>query len=426
MRRIVRLLLWSATVLAALIGLLFSLLLFVDISLFRAQLERQVSSVLGREVVFEGALELERSLAPRVTIRGVKIANPAWASRNHLASVDEFGVRVGLLPLLDGRLEIKALESVGVDLFIEVNEAGGHNLSTGRPTGTKGRATAPVIEAISLRDVRLGYRAPDITARSYVIERMTGRVVPGEPLKLKAQSTFNKVPIALSLLAEPIDIGQGAPAWDAKLQGEIGRLSLRVAGRVSAQTALDRGLYQVHIEGPDLDDLEALSGQALPDAEDYELEARVGFDLDDYLEVTEYSASIGDTDLKGTLNWDIDAPRPAIKMRLHSQRLDSEDLGFGDAADELRFAAQGAVERPFEGAGFDLRYELRGAEIERLLATVRSDAAPGGCLRRFREFLRLTGPDTPGWRQDRRWPERYRWAGDRPSRYGAAARRCTA
>ena len=94
----------------------------------------------------------------------------------------------------------------------------------------------------------------------------------------------------------------------------------------------DRGDYQLHLEGPHLDDLEKLSGLDLPDTESYELDAHLGFDLDDYLKVDEFSASIGGSDLHGSLDWDIDAVRPAIKIRLASQRLDVDDMGLDESS----------------------------------------------------------------------------------------------
>ena len=43
------------------------------------------------------------------------------------------------------------------------------------------------------------------------------------------------------------------------------------------------------------------------------------------------------------------------------------DLSLQLEADDIRFAAEGQVKQPLEGAGFDISYELSGAEIDRLL-----------------------------------------------------------
>ena len=107
---------------------------------------------------------------------------------------------------------------------------------------------------------------------------------------------------------------------------------MSLEGRFGVPGDWDRGDYQLHLEGPDLDDLEKLSGLDLPDAESYEMDAHLGFNLDDYLKVDEFSASIGGSDLHGSLDWDIDAARPAIKINLASQRLDVDDMGLDESS----------------------------------------------------------------------------------------------
>ena len=48
MRKLVRMLLWSASALGVLLAVLVALLFYIDVNLFRAPLERQVSAALGR------------------------------------------------------------------------------------------------------------------------------------------------------------------------------------------------------------------------------------------------------------------------------------------------------------------------------------------------------------------------------------------
>lgn len=333
-RKFLKVLLWLVAGIGALLAVLVTLLLFVDVNLYRAQIERHVSNAFGREVVSEGPLTLERSLAPRFAVKGLKIANPAWASRPYLASVEKFDIRVGLLPLLNGELEILSLEFRGVDLLLEVTTGGQNNFTFGDTAEPAEPTLLPAIEQLSLHDAKIGYRVPDLPTRSFYLERVRARKVPGEPLELEAQTAVNTVPVNLALRAEPRAEKQAGGTWKATLFGELGRLSFRIEGSVVDPGNWDRGEYQLHLEGPHLDDLEKLSGYPLPDAESLELDARIGFNLDDYLTVSEFTATIGDSDLHGSLDWDIDALRPAFKIRLESQQLDIDDMGLKDAASD--------------------------------------------------------------------------------------------
>jgi len=319
MCKLLKLLLWLLACISVLLLALVALLFFVDVNHFRPQIEQQISNAFGREVTLEGPLTLEPSLAPRFTLGGLKISNPAWASRPNLARVDTLDIRIALLPLLERKLEIVSLEFHGVDLQLELTEEGENNFTFPEPA-TPG--AAPVIEGMSLHDVTMAYLLPGPLLRSVHLEQAKARKVPGEPIEVDARTTINAVPIRLSLQAEPLEEASAQGAWKTTLIGEIGTLSLRLVGRVGDPGDRDHGRYQLHLKGSDLDDLEKLSGLDMPDMESYALDAKVAFDLDDYLKVDEFSVSIGGSDLHGSIDWDIAAERPAMTIRLASQLLD--------------------------------------------------------------------------------------------------------
>ena len=155
MHRFLRLLLGLLAGTGALLLVLVALLFFVDVNLYRAPIQQRLSDALGREVVLEGPLRLERSLTPRFSVAGLTIANPAWASRPQLARVEKFAIQVGLLALLEGQLQILALEFHGVDLLLEVN-ADGQNNFTFQPADPSTKPSAlPAIEEMVLRDCLL-------------------------------------------------------------------------------------------------------------------------------------------------------------------------------------------------------------------------------------------------------------------------------
>ena len=374
MRRFLRLLLGLLAGTGALLVVLVALLFFVDVNLYRGPIQQRVSDALGREVVLEGPLTLERSLTPRFSVAGLTIANPAWASRPQLARVEQFAIQVGLLALLEGQLQILALEFQGVDLLLEVNEEGQNNFTFRPADPSTGPGAPPAIEEMVLLDAKVGYRVPDLPTRSLDLERVTARKVPQEPLELEVQTTLNTVPVALSLRAEPLDGPGSAGRWQATLLGDIGRLSLQIQGNVVDPAALDRGEYQLHLEGPDTDDLEQIAGFPLPDAEQLELDAKVGFDLADYLNITEFTASIGDSDLQGSLEWDIDAPRPAFKIRFESQRLDIDDMGLDKPAAEEVEQAESLWDQPLDPrlfAAMDLDLQIGIGQLDGLGGPVR-------------------------------------------------------
>ncbi len=57
-------------------------------------------SAIGRDVRIDGALEMELSLAPRLTAKGVEIGNAPWSSRPVMVVAEALSARIKLLPLL--------------------------------------------------------------------------------------------------------------------------------------------------------------------------------------------------------------------------------------------------------------------------------------------------------------------------------------
>ncbi len=323
-RALTRLLFWlvasTGTVLAALVALLY----LVDVDVFRNRIEQQLSLAFGREVVLQGPLILEPSLTPRIKVNGLKIANPDWASRPFLATVDTFDIRASLLPLLQGQLKIVFLEFRGVDLLLEETADGTNNftfIDVGEP------AVLPAIERMTLYDATIAYKGPDWPVKRLHIAEVTARKVPGEPAELTAHMAVNTVPVMVTLRGEPQDARALKGPWQVTLLGKAGELSLRVAGNIANPLDWRHGEYRLDLKGRRLKDLETLSGYPLPATEPVELGANIRFNLDDYVELDELSGHFGTSDLQGSLRWDMNAPRSAIRMRLESQHLYAGDMG---------------------------------------------------------------------------------------------------
>jgi len=326
-RASIKLLLWLFAGISTLAAVLVALLFFVDVNVYRGQIERHVSTAFNREVILAGPLSLEPSLTPRFTVKGLKITNPEWASRPFLASVDRFDIRVSLLPLLRGELQIMSIEFHGVDLLLEEAADGANNFTfsaSGEPT------VLPAIEHMLLYNAAIAYAAAESPVRRLHMEQVTARKVPGQPVELGAHTTVNALPVTLSLRGEPPGDSHPQGPWQVTLLGKAGDLSLRVEGNVADPTDWRQGEYRLALKGRRLDDLETLSGYALPDAGPYKLGANIRFKLDDYLTVSDLTARIGSSDIRGELRWDMHASRPAIKARLESQQLDTADMGIAD------------------------------------------------------------------------------------------------
>jgi len=322
-RASVKLLLWLVAGISALCVMLVALLFFVDVNLYRDRIEQHVSTAFGRDVVLQGPLRLEPSLAPRFVVNGLKITNPDWASRPFLATVDKFDIRVSLLPLLRGDLEVVSLEFHGVDLLLEKTDDGANNFTF----ASSGKNTAlPAIKHLSLHDAMIAYAGPDVPVKRLHMARVTARKVPGQPVELEARTAVNAIPVTLALRVEAQDNGQPNGPLQLSLNGTIGGLSLQVEGRIEQPTDWRRGKYRLDLKSQHLDDLETVSGYPLPEAEPVALGANIRLNLDEFIELDDITGHMGSSDLQGRLRWELTAPRPAIRLRLESEQLSAGDM----------------------------------------------------------------------------------------------------
>ncbi|MDH3900904.1 MAG: AsmA family protein, partial [Gammaproteobacteria bacterium] len=360
MRAPVKLLLWLITGISAVCVMLVALLFFVDVNLYRDRIEQHVSTAFGRDVVLLGPLGLEPSLAPRFVVNGLKITNPDWASRPYLATVDKFDIRVSLLPLLRGDLDVVSLEFHGIDLLLEKTADGANNFTF---AGSGETAALPAIEHLSLHDATIAFAGPDGPVKRLRMARVTARKVPGEPVELEAHTAVNAVPVALALRGEALDYGQPDGPWQLTLSGTIGDLSLQVDGRIAQPTDWRHGEYRLDLKGRHLDDLETVSGYPLPEAEPVALGANIRLNLDEFIELDDIRGNMGSSDLQGRLRWELTHPRPAIRLRLESQQLSAGDMEIDHPQTPATGETETSPDNPLPDigalAGTDLDIEIR-------------------------------------------------------------------
>lgn len=297
-----RILAWLLSAALTLPLVLYGVLFFTDVDSFRGQVERHVSAALDRAIQFDGPIILEPSLTPRLVIEGLSIANPEWASRPSLALVERFKVKVRLLPLLRGELNILALEFHGVDLKLEEGPDDSNNftfVSSGRSS------LLPAIEYLLLYDTTVAWLPYEGMAKSVHLQGVTVRNDPGQLVELELATELNGLPLQLELLAEPAGGNWPQGPWETTVKAALGDLSLRLLGRVSLPTEWYRGVYLFELQGESLARLAPLLGGDLPDAGPYRLGGNIRFNLDDYLVISDLSGEIADAELGGSMRWEL-------------------------------------------------------------------------------------------------------------------------
>ncbi len=328
---------------------------------YKAEIARQVQRATGREFAINGDVRL--NLIPRFELeaRDVTFGNAPGASEPHMARLDELELRMKLLPLLFGRIEVDRFVLVQPVIHLEVDEAGKANWDL--PIAVAGREepaadpsdTAFELDILKLADIRLENgtitlhnrrtkRTAEIKGVNILFQLPEGESAATDKgeAPAKDQTKADAEPEVDELLDLPI-LPSGFRLRDATL--EVGIASI-TGDRVAIRDYSFRG------------------------------EVKDGRVADSPLAVT-----VGETAFTGTVSLDLRGDEPKAAFRLESGKVD-----IGRILDRLEIAkgVDSAVEKS------TLTLGTTGATLRKMIDGLEMVAALEG------GHITLTGPQSGG------------------------------
>ncbi len=292
---------WFALMVTVILIAIVALLLTLDIATYRKQLESAASEALGRTVTIAGDMALGISLRPSIELNGLHIANPDWASRPYLAQIGRLKLKLSLLPLIRGELEIAQIHIDGADIQLEENTDGEDNWTFGEEEEeaaveeTEQPIWLPGIEELLVRQARLGYRPADAEPMELTIADAKGMGVSGKPIKVEIAAAFREVPFTLTLVGgSPGELSSTTQPWPIQMALQVPEGSLK-ADAVLHKPLVSTLELRVALEGQRLHALAPLLGTELPESGPYALSATL-VSHDGGVELSELKGSIDDFD----------------------------------------------------------------------------------------------------------------------------------
>jgi uncharacterized protein involved in outer membrane biogenesis len=319
-------------VLAVAIAVLFAIW---DWNWFRGPLARIASARTHREVTITGNLNANIwSWQPSATVDGIHIANPAWAEHDRMADVDRVTVKIRLLPLLIGHLDLRLLRFDGPNVRLFRNAKGQANWDFSDGAKPDQPLKLPPIRNFIIHDGQLRYhdakRQLTFAGHINAAEKLGGGQDHG--FELTGDGLMNHEPFRLQVTGGPLlNIRRDQPyPFDADVRS--GQTVITARGAVARPFDLGQVYANVTLRGPDMDDLFPLTGVALPETPPYSLHGRVARSGNLY-KVDGLGGRVGQSDLAGHASVQMGGPRPVLKASLTSQSLHFPDLGalFGAA-----------------------------------------------------------------------------------------------
>jgi len=329
-----RALTWTGASLGLLVIAVSILIAIWDWNWFRGPVARMASARMHREVAINGDLKVHLfSWQPSATVDGVRIANAPWAGKAPMVDVGRIAVRIRLIPLLTGRLDMRLLrfDQPRVSLYRDAQGRANWDLSGGKA------ATAPLrlppIRDFIIKDGRLEFQdvrrkltfKGTIEASEQLGARNTG-------FEMRGQGALNAQPFVAQVTGGPLlNIDRAKPyPFDANIRA--GQTFVTAKGAVPKPFDLGRFHMDTTARGPDLSDLYNITGVPLPNTPPYRLHGRLSRD-ENLWRIDGLGGAVGSSDLGGRLSVKTGGARPYLTANLLTRSLDFVDLGalFGGA-----------------------------------------------------------------------------------------------
>ncbi|MGE0485528.1 MAG: AsmA family protein [Gammaproteobacteria bacterium] len=303
------------------------LLATFDANRYRDDIARAASAVTGRRVVIAGDIALAPGLAPALTVSGVQLGNPDWASAAEMAHIGHAAARVRLLPLLRRRIEIVRLELRDVSLNLEHDASGRRNWTfTANAAAATHDAAAPhlAVDEIELADIAVSYQADGQAPRPFTLRQAEVHRRDDGSLRYTARADLGDTPLHIGGRLPDLDrLQSGAPA-EFEFRASYDALRLTVEGELAEPAALRGIAARFRLEATTLAQLGELLGRPLPDLQRPRIEGTMNGDLDGRLRLEPVTIDIGPSALAGQLDINLDGPRPRLAGRLDARLIDVE------------------------------------------------------------------------------------------------------
>ncbi|RKR07238.1 hypothetical protein C7446_0046 [Kushneria sinocarnis] len=338
----------------------------------RPTLNEQVSRALQRPFAIRGELRLDWSMLPgyRLPLPILRagelvLGNPAgWAptSDEHPPMIRLERLEAGLvLPALAGRRLVITRITLSQPHAELVRRADGRNNWTFAFADDERPAARHTPEApgwtVDIDDIvfdqgRIHYRDAvldaeltatlDPLAQSIPYAEIVGRNREGQPrvgtaaadylFGWQVEGRYKGEPLEGSgRLGGMLSLRQGNQPFPLQIALRSGDTRIRVTGTLTDPLELGALDLQLALEGRSLGDLYALTGVVLPETPPYATEghlvAKLARPEGSLFEYQEFNATIGGSDLHGTLTYASTEPRPRLSGTLDARRLRMVDLG---------------------------------------------------------------------------------------------------
>ena len=345
----------------------------------KGYLSAAVSKATGRQLVIGGDLEVDLGWISRVRASQIQFENAPWSKQPQMLEVGLLDVQIDLWQLLKWRVVLPAVIVSQPKVILEKNAEGSANwefraaTAVTEPTVPEKRSEFPVIEKLIIKDGTFVFANQETRAQLEL--KLTQAEAAGflqEPVKLKAEGTYQKQPMSLSLAGGSYEnLRSTKEPYPLEINLRVGNLKAKVAGNLTEPLAMKGEDVRLDIQGDDMANLFPLIRLVFPSTPPYSLRGHLKHEGNVW-SFSDFSGRVGDSDLSGNIRVDLAPKRHVMNADLVSNRLDFDDLagfiggtpktGAGETASEEQ-KKKTAKEKESDRLFPDQRYDLERLRV---------------------------------------------------------------
>jgi len=250
MQTVLRIVLWTLTVLAILLTSTFLYLSNADLSRYEKQIEGAISSALGHKVDVNGLFELHFGSLTDLTAEDIVITNAGWPTDPELLNIGHLSFSIDIWSLLSSPVIVEHLELRDARIVLERNAAGITNWNDSAEA-VEWDLDRIVVQESQLQNVQFVFVAPDRAQPLDVnIEYLTVRRDAADVLDLDMRGRINEYPLSAD--------GQLGP-WQNLIDGRnieadfdlaLEQVRLGLQGSIADLSALEGVELSLELQGP--------------------------------------------------------------------------------------------------------------------------------------------------------------------------------
>lgn len=213
-----------------------------DVNQYKGDVITDVEDATGRKLQIDGDLGFAVSLVPTVVVEDVKFSNASWGSKPEMVSLKKLEVKVALLPLLTGNIQVNKIVLIDPQILLETNKKGTGNWvfasnkkQESAETEEAGKAPSVIVNEVQIENATLTYN-DGVTGEktSLVIDQITAAADDvDEPLSLIIKAAYNEIPVAVRGQLGSLQQLTENDEYPVDLAIEVSDASLAVKGQIN-------------------------------------------------------------------------------------------------------------------------------------------------------------------------------------------------